>query len=640
MPTLEATARTTASPAPHEELEPLRETVRRCPQIGICKTDFLGTGVCPAGERGRYAAYYPEGRMAIVRAVLEGADLPLTPRLVDVARSCPDCDVCDKQTYFAFELRARPVVDGLRAWVEGRLASEDVCEPEQDELLRELRGVVGDEWATNDLAVLVAYSRDMFPATGPTMPSHVAMPATTDEVAALVRLCNARGVAYTARASGGNGLGLALGRGVIIDVSRMKKLDVADDGTSATVGAGINSIELQSAVRPLGLRANTSEAHSHLCSNQVGTGIYSPFAHRYGCVGDNYVDAVVVTPEGDVVRTDEPSGAYLTAPRRPPVGRPNGVPGICTELTVRLHRRLPDERGVFVPFADLGAAEAFVRELGRRDVGLAVAILSSRFFSTFMAPTDDARDDFADVARNWLKLEYLVMVIGDGFAIDAAARLTDEPVIDEELVRHLILGLPELSSPEALQVYDAFAQEEHPYRKVLGPMRHMLLENTRSGPEVVASAVEPRFRDFFAELYARPEMTDLGWLNSFRIVSCRLARRKAFLPLLSIYSLDEPGGAEAICRRLAAYGERYALEHMLGFVTPMESGRLAVLEYDFYFSPDDPDVLAQLAKGYPQLALEVFRLQREIPGYLPGYCWLNQGLTRKSSFLYQPAWRR
>ena len=67
-----------------------RDVAAKCSHVGMCKVDFLGTGVCPSGIKSRYVAYYPQGRMEIVHALADGL-IPVTERLVDIAESCTLC---------------------------------------------------------------------------------------------------------------------------------------------------------------------------------------------------------------------------------------------------------------------------------------------------------------------------------------------------------------------------------------------------------------------------------------------------------------------------------------------------------------------------------------------------------------------
>ena len=69
------------------ELERVRDIAARCTLFGMCKIDFLGTGVCPAGSDRKYLSYYPQGRMQIACALSDNL-IPVTERLVDIADSC------------------------------------------------------------------------------------------------------------------------------------------------------------------------------------------------------------------------------------------------------------------------------------------------------------------------------------------------------------------------------------------------------------------------------------------------------------------------------------------------------------------------------------------------------------------------
>ena len=60
---------------------------RQCRHYAMCKIDFLGTGLCPAGVENGFVSHWPQGRMDIVRALSEGR-LGLTEALARIAESC------------------------------------------------------------------------------------------------------------------------------------------------------------------------------------------------------------------------------------------------------------------------------------------------------------------------------------------------------------------------------------------------------------------------------------------------------------------------------------------------------------------------------------------------------------------------
>ncbi len=75
------------------------ETARREPHCGLCKIDFLDTGVCSAGKKHVFVAYWPEGRMEPARVLTEHEVEP-TETLLDVMNSYNLCGIFDRQCYF------------------------------------------------------------------------------------------------------------------------------------------------------------------------------------------------------------------------------------------------------------------------------------------------------------------------------------------------------------------------------------------------------------------------------------------------------------------------------------------------------------------------------------------------------------
>ncbi len=58
---------------------------------------------------------------------------------------------------------------------------------------------------------------------------------------------------------------LSLDHGIVIDLLRIKKLEIHPENSTAIVGAGITAFELQKAAYKHKLRANVAEAGAHVC---------------------------------------------------------------------------------------------------------------------------------------------------------------------------------------------------------------------------------------------------------------------------------------------------------------------------------------------------------------------------------------
>ncbi len=73
---------------PATQLEPLRRDIERCVKCGTC------SAVCPTFLRARGESQSPRGRMALVKAVLDGR-LPLSVILKDRLATCTTCLACE-----------------------------------------------------------------------------------------------------------------------------------------------------------------------------------------------------------------------------------------------------------------------------------------------------------------------------------------------------------------------------------------------------------------------------------------------------------------------------------------------------------------------------------------------------------------
>ncbi|MCA1744721.1 MAG: hypothetical protein LC643_03230, partial [Bacteroidales bacterium] len=152
-------------------------------------------------------------------------------------------------------------------------------------------------------------------------------------------------------------------------------------------------------------------------------------------------------------------------------------------------------------------------------------------------------------------------------------------------------------------------------------------------PELLAQDVDPELQSFFKRLFSKPEMTDLVWLNMFRIISSRMGREKHVVPLIIYLPIENTLVAEidGEFRRIA---EKHGLKNDYGFITPLDNGKRCVFEYDYFLDQTDPDEMARM-----QQALQEVGMMLEDYGQKTGTVkWIRhlftQGFCRKENFLY------
>jgi hypothetical protein len=602
---------------------------------GMCKVNFLGTGLCPAGVRHGYVAYWPDGRMELFRALQEKRITP-TKKLLDIVNACNLCGVCDRQCCFITNLRPTVVQKALKEYAV-RLDHSKLKDAPGDTVLTELQGVVGNKWASNDPTILCAYTQTIHVGNSYAR-LYVTMPKTAEEIAKIVQVANRHHLPYLPR---GNGTFLSVGlktmfanplglqHGIIIDTGRMKTIKVDPEMKTAVVQAGVNAYELQQAASTHGLRACLGEAEAYVCSNVASHGIISTWGNTYGWGADHFIDAQLVDYEGRIIRLSDPSVGNLYA-------SPHGMTSltitpshITTEITLKLHPILPDEHAVVIPFEQLEDAVDFAVSLAQRNIGLSLAVLSSKYYSDFLCPTEAIARNFEYVMRTHLKIHYIVDVIGD----TCDRRYIEEHasvIIDESMIKALFLSTPTLASLKDNPLFKAIQEEDDPVHAVFaGPLKPHLLKALQPSPEQLAATYPADLRDFFAGLYSRPEISDPVWLHTHRILPSRMLRQHMFMIRGGFLKADK----DLILKShavLAAVGEKYGLDHALGFISFYDEGRIAALEYDYYYDHTDPKVYERLNNAI----VDSLFGELSLDGFLPLEYVLHKGLHRKEHVFY------
>jgi hypothetical protein len=609
-------------------MDDVLKIAKSCRHYAMCKIDFLGTGVCASGLERHYVSFYPEGRMDLCAALKEGR-IPVTEQCVEIAQSCDLCGKCDCQCYFVTELRPTRVMAALKDYVAGFLKRGGAPETTaEDETLRAVRGIVGEAWATNDRAIAVAYSYDTSPFAVAKMPAYVVLPGSREEVADLVKLFHARGIPWVVRGNGSQGAGLSLCEGAVIDLNRMKGIAFDEKNWAVKVGAGVAAFDLQREAARRGYRVNVAEPAALVCSNMICSGIFSTFMTAYGTAAENCLDAEFVAKDGSFFSLGEKGAPNLFAFKQ----ADQESPGICTSVTMKLHPVTGDETGILVPFDSLEKALAFSKECAVRRIGLAVGLLGGGYISSFLAPTKKLADDVRSVFEDMLGVSYLVLVIGDLYAIRSVQAM-GYPAFDQRFFKALSLGLPSLSAAEWPEILRGLSgPEPFSYLRVDGfvDIAEAVLEPSASR---LAGAVDPDLQPFFEELYLRPEMTDLVWLNMFRILSSRMGRERQFAVNIIYLPLEADLIAE-ISAGFKRIADRHSLRNDLGFITPADSGKRCILEYDYFFDQTDPDEVSRAR----QAAMEAGGLIMEYAAKAGTIRWIrhvvNQGFSRMENLLY------
>jgi glycolate oxidase len=216
-----------------------------------------------------------------------------------------------------------------------------------ESIITALKNVVGPQYVLHRPEELMLYEYDGS-ALDQAMPDLVVVPASTEEVAGVVRVATAAGVPLVAR---GAGTGLAGGTvpdrgGIVLSLARLDKLLHVDPAArTATVQPGLVNLELSALVARYGLHfaPDPSSQKSSTVGGNAASNAGGPHCLKYGVTTNHILAATMVLSDGSIVQI---SNEAPDAPGYDLLGvvvGSEGTLGVITELIVRL---TPDPEAV------------------------------------------------------------------------------------------------------------------------------------------------------------------------------------------------------------------------------------------------------------------------------------------------------
>jgi glycolate oxidase len=236
----------------------------------------------------------------------------------------------------------------------------------------QLRNIVGDKHVRSDPASLSAYGVDALGKGHP--PDVVVIPANTEQIASIARLCDAERVPLVVRGAGTGFTGGAVPTrgGVLLSMERLNRiLEIDELNLLAVVEPNVINGDLQNAVEQRGLFYPPDPASLNQSSigGNVAECAGGPRAFKYGTTKRYVLALEAVLPTGEVINTGSKAvknvvGYDLTQLL---VGS-EGTLAIITKITLRLLPKPPANATMLATFAGIQSAVDAVSELIRRRV--------------------------------------------------------------------------------------------------------------------------------------------------------------------------------------------------------------------------------------------------------------------------------
>ena len=191
------------------------------------------------------------------------------------------------------------------------------------------------------------------------MPGLVVMPASTDEVRQVMRLCHQRKVPVVVRGAGTGLSGGALPHpdGVLLSLTRLAKILEIDPGAGlARVQPGVTNLAISEACAPHGLFYAPDPSSQIACTigGNVAENAGGVHCLKYGLTVHNVLQLTVVTVDGGIVTVGCEGMASAGPDLMALMTGSEGMLGVVTEVTVRL---LPEPSHLQVVLASFDELE-------------------------------------------------------------------------------------------------------------------------------------------------------------------------------------------------------------------------------------------------------------------------------------------
>ncbi|MEO8436278.1 MAG: FAD-linked oxidase C-terminal domain-containing protein [Pyrinomonadaceae bacterium] len=231
-------------------------------------------------------------------------------------------------------------------------------------VIADLRAIVGSAHVLTEPDELLVYECDGLPQHK-YPPRAVVFPETTQQVSDTLLLLAGAGISFAPRGAGTglSGGALAVNRGVVIELARMRRiLSVDTENRIAVVQTGLVNAQLSRALAPHGLYYVPDPSSQPACTigGNIAENAGGIHCLKYGTTTDHVLGARVVLANGEII---ELGGGGVEKPGYDLLGvfiGSEGTFGIATEATLKLSPIPPAVRTLLADFTDVNAASRAV----------------------------------------------------------------------------------------------------------------------------------------------------------------------------------------------------------------------------------------------------------------------------------------
>jgi glycolate oxidase len=231
-------------------------------------------------------------------------------------------------------------------------------------IFEEFRSIVGERGLISSSEELHTYECDAL-TTFRVLPRAVLLPASTEQVQAIVRVCHRARIPFVARGAGTglSGGALPVENGIVLSLARMNRiLEVDFPNARAVVEPGVTNLSVTGQVSSHGFFYAPDPSSQSVCTIGGNVAENSGGAHclKYGFTTTHVLGLEVVLPDGSLVHL---GGKTLDAPGYDLMGvfvGSEGTLGIATKITLRIVKKPECVQTLLAAFPDTNEAGAAV----------------------------------------------------------------------------------------------------------------------------------------------------------------------------------------------------------------------------------------------------------------------------------------
>ncbi len=215
------------------------------------------------------------------------------------------------------------------------------------ELAREISGQVLTDDASRD-AVATDFGHSVV-----RKPVVVVQPASTEDVAKVVKFASRHGLRVSTRGAGHSQAGQSLSEHIVLDMTSLTQIRQVDEnaGTAVCQG-GLKWRSLVETLMPLGISPPVLTNNLDVTvGGTLSTGGLGVASWRHGTQADNSLELEVVTGAGHILHCSPDTNADLFDAVRAGVGQF----GVITEAKLKLRQHHPTVQSYYLLYDDLGA---------------------------------------------------------------------------------------------------------------------------------------------------------------------------------------------------------------------------------------------------------------------------------------------